>query len=271
LTAFQKELAFANWSDNLTDLDRCEGQTLAKAGHASFEGMLKAIRPRSLDSAVLDALASFIEGVGIEPGSRLPSERLLCGRLGVSRPTLREALKRWEALGIIEMRKGAGAFLRASVSSNLLHVPLVLARPEKVESLLHVLQVRRALEGEAAAICAKSASAEDVAEIELALVRMESARTRGDDSEEDWQFHQVIYSAAANPFFTCIIQSMHNLMHQFWENPLNLPNFAAASHPYHRTMFEAIARRDEAGARLEAWKIIDCVELDIRKAFPDED
>ena len=244
---------------------------MAKASRANFEGMLKAIRPRSLDSAVLDALASFIESAGIEPGSRLPSERLLCGQLGVSRPTLREALKRWEALGIVEMRKGAGAFLKASVSPNLLHVPLVLARPEKVESLLQVLQVRRALEGEAAAICAKSASADDIAEIEQALIRLETARALGDDADEDWQFHQTIYAAAANPFFTRITQSMQNLMHQFWENPLNLPNFAAASHPYHRTMFEAIARRDEDGARLEAWKIIDSVELDIRRAFPDED
>ena len=225
---------------------------MAIASRASFDGMLKAIRPRSLDSAVLDALASFIESAGFEPGSRPPSERLLCERLGVSRSTLRGALNCWETLGIIEMRKGAGAFLIASVSPNLLHVPLVLARPEKVESLLQILQVRRALEGEAAAICAKSASADDIAEIEQALIRMESARAFGDDSEEDWQFHQAIYSAAANPFFTKIIQSMQNLMHQFWENPLNLPNFAAASHPYHRTMFEAIARRDEEGARLAA-------------------
>jgi GntR family transcriptional regulator, transcriptional repressor for pyruvate dehydrogenase complex len=271
LTAFQKELAFANWSDKLTGYIIRGEQTLAKTGHVNFVEMLKAIHPRSLDSAVLDALAGFIESAGIEPGSRLPSERLLCEQLGVSRPTVREALKRWEALGIVEMRKGAGAFLRASVSPNLLHVPLILARPEKVENLLHVLQVRRALEGEAAAICARSASADDIAEIELALIRLETARAHGDDSEEDWQFHQAIYSAAANPFFTNIIQSMQNLMHQFWENPLNLPNFAAASHSYHRTMFEAIAGRDEDSARIEAWKIIDSVESDIRKAFPDED
>ncbi len=233
--------------------------------------MAKAVRPPSLNSAVLDALAVFIESAGIEIGSRLPSERVLCDQLGVSRPTLREALKRWEALGIVVMRKNAGVFLAAAVGPNLLHVPLVLARPERVESLLQILQVRRALEGEAAAICAKFANADDIAEIEQALVRMESARALGDDSEEDWQFHQAIYAAASNPFFTNIIQSMHNLVHQFWENPLNLPNFAAASHPYHRTMFEAIARRDEDCARLEAWKIIDSVELDIRKAFPDVD
>ena len=244
---------------------------MGKLGNAQFSGMAKAARPPSLDSAVLDSLAAFIESAGIEIGSRLPSERVLCEQLGVSRPTLREALKRWEALGIVVMRKNAGVFLTAAVGPNLLHVPLVLARPERVESLLQTLQVRRALEGEAAAMCARSASDSDIAEIELALIRLESARALGDDSEEDWQFHQLIIATAANPFFSKIIQSMHTLMHQFWENPLNLPNFAAESHPFHRTMYEAIARRDEDGARAEAWKIIDSVGKDIRKVFPDED
>ena len=72
----------------------------------------------------------------------------------MGRSTVREALKRWEALGIVEMRQGSGAYLRVAVSPNLLHVPLVLARPSKVKNLLQILQVRRALEGEAAAICA---------------------------------------------------------------------------------------------------------------------
>jgi GntR family transcriptional regulator, transcriptional repressor for pyruvate dehydrogenase complex len=243
---------------------------LAKPSGASIEGLLRPVRPRSLDSAVLDALAAYVESANILPGSRLPSERVLCEILGVSRPTVREALKRWEALGIVEMRQGSGAYLKAAVSPNLLHVPLVLARPAKVENLLQTLQVRRALEGEAAAICAASASAEDVAAIEAALVRMEAAHARGNGSEEDWQFHQSIIAATANPFFSKIIQSMRDLLHRFWENPLSLPDFAAASHPYHRTMYEAIARRDPESARAEAWKIVDSVEREIREAFPDE-
>jgi len=71
-------------------------------------------------------------------------------------------VKRWEALGIVEMRKGSEAYLKVAFGPNLLHVPLILARPSKVKNLLQILQVRRALEGEAAAICAMSASDEDV-------------------------------------------------------------------------------------------------------------
>ena len=243
---------------------------MKKFGVASGEGLRKPVRPQSLDSAVLDSLAAYVDSAQIPAGSRLPSERVLCEKLGVSRPTVREALKRWEALGIVEMRKGSGIYLRVAVSPNLLHVPLLLARPSKVENLIQALQVRRALEGAAAALCAASASAEAVAEIEAALVRMEAVHAQGDASEEDWEFHQSIIAATGNPFFIQITQSMRDLLHQFWENPLSLPDFAAASYPYHRRMYEAIARRDPEAARSEAWKIIDSVEQEIREAFPDE-
>ncbi len=231
---------------------------------------MRPVRPKSLDSAVLDSLAAYVDQHAIIPGSRLPSERVLCEALGVGRSTVREALKRWEALGVIEMRQGSGAYLRVSVGPNLLHVPLVLARPSKVKNLLQILQVRRALEGEAAALCAAYASAEDVAAIGAALLRLEATHARGNGSDEDWQFHQSVYRASGNPFFPQIIQSMHDLLHQLWENALELPDFAAASHPFHRTMYEAITRREPETARAQAWMLIDSVEREIREAFPGE-
>ncbi len=234
------------------------------------ESDFRVIRPRSLDSAVLDQLASYVEKSALVPGAKLPTERKLCDVLGVGRSTVREALKRWEALGIVEMRQGSGVYLKVAVSPDLMHVPLLLARPSKVRNLLQILQVRRALEGEAAAVCATSASPEDVAAIGLALVKMEIAHRKGNAAHEDWLFHQSVYLATGNPLFPQLIQSMRDLLHQLWENALELPDFAAASHPYHRTMYEAINRRDAAAARVEAWKLIDSVTTEIREAFPDE-
>lgn len=242
----------------------------AKPHRKTSQTVLKPVRPKSLDSAVLDELASYVDKSGMAPGSKLPTERELCGVLMVGRSTVREALKRWEALGIVEMRHGSGVFLKVAVSPNLMHVPLVLARPSKVKNLLQILQVRRALEGEAAAVCAASASPQDIAGIGAALLRMETAHRNGDASEEDWQFHQTIYQATGNPFFPQLIQSMRDLLHQLWENALELPDFASASHPYHRTMYEAIVRRDPDAARAESWKLIGSVEREIREAFPDE-
>lgn len=230
--------------------------------------LLKKVRPAKLEEEVLKSLSAFVDRAGFNPGDRLPSERALCEALGVGRSTVREALKRWEALGIIDRRQGSGIYLRAKVGPNIIHVPLVLAKPSKVRNLLQILQVRRALEGEAAAICAASASDEKVAAIGAALLRMEADHAAGDGSAADWEFHQSIFNSTGNPFFPQIIQSMRDLLHQLWENALELPDFAEASLPFHRTMFEAIRRRDAAAARGEAWKLIDSVETEIREAFP---
>lgn len=236
----------------------------------STSGLLSPVKSQTLDSAVIVALAAYVEEARIGLGDKLPSERMLCDRLAVSRPTVREALKRWEALGIVEMRKGSGVYLRKAVGRNIVHVPLVLRRSTQVKDLLHGLQVRRALEGEAAAICAASASADRIAMIEAALDRMEAAHAKGNSSEEDWEYHQSIIEATGNPLFTQIVQSMRDLVHQFWENPLQIPHFAEASFPFHRTMFDAIARRDPAAARAEALKIIDSVGAEIREAYTHE-
>ena len=128
--------------------------------------------------------------------------------------------------------------------------------------------MRRALEGEAAALCATSASVAKIKKIGQALERMESEHARGNGSEADWQFHQTLYQATGNPFFPQLIQSMRDLLHQLWENTLKLPDFAASSYPFHRSMYEAIRRRDAGAARIEAWKLIDSVEREIREAFP---
>lgn len=234
----------------------------------STKDLLTLARPVSLEEAVLKSLADFIEKAGFSPGDRLPSERDLCEALGVGRSTVREALTRWEALGIIERRQGSGIYLRARVGPNIVHVPLVLARPTKVRSLLHILQVRRALEGEAAALCASSATPQMIEAIGDALQRMEDQHAIGDSAEADWEFHQMIFRATGNPVFPQIIQSLRDLLHQLWENALALPNFAAASYPFHRTLYQAIRRREPEGARAEAWKLIDSVEHEIREAFP---
>lgn len=234
------------------------------------ENLPRPVARKNLDSAILDSLAAFVDEQGIKPGERLPSERALSESLNVGRSSVREALKRWEALGIVSLQQGRGAFLKVAVSPNLLHVPLLLAKPDKVKDLLQILQVRRALEGEAAAVCASSASDETIADIGAALARLETAHAAGNGSDADWEFHQSIYRATGNPFFPQLIQSMQDLLHQLWENALHLKDFAETSYPYHRTMYEAIARRDANAARAEAWKLIDSVETEIREAFPDD-
>ena len=225
------------------------------------------IQTTARDDAVLKALAGFVAQEGLEPGERLPTERILAERLRVSRNTVREALTRWEGLGLVERRQGSGTYLKASVSPDMLHMPLTLASGNDFASLMQTLELRRALESEAVALCAERARKSDIALIGRKLDTMEKAfRNRdGMSADEDWEFHQAIYRASGNPLFEQIISAMHEMFHRFWEHPLGVRDFGHASFPYHRTIYERIVARDPEGARAEQIKLIATVEDDLRR------
>ena len=225
------------------------------------------VQPIARDDAVLKALAGFVLQEGLGPGERLPTERILADRLKVSRNTVREALTRWEGLGLVERRQGSGTYLKAAVSPDMLHMPLTLAGGQDFEGLMQTLEIRRALEAEAAALCAQRATNESLAAIADKLETMERIfhETSGESSDADWEFHQSIYRASGNPLFEQMIAAMQNLFHRFWEHPLGVRDFGHASFPYHRTLYERIAARDPEGARAEALKLIATVEADQKR------
>lgn len=225
------------------------------------------VQPIARDDAVLKALAGFVRQEALGPGQKLPTERILAERLKVSRNTVREALTRWEGLGLVERRQGSGTYLKAEVSPDMLHMPLTFHGGHDFESLMQTLEVRRALEAEAAALCADRATRQGIAAIGDKLETMELIfhETSGESSESDWEFHQAIYRASENPLFEQIIAAMHGMFHRFWEHPLGVRDFGHASFPYHRTMFERIAARDAQGARTEALKLIATVEADLKR------
>src|SRR5215470_17943475 len=217
------------------------------------------------DTAILDAIAGFIVERGLKPGDRLPAERELCERLKVSRPTVREALKRWAALGILEMRVGSGTYLRVPVAPGAVHFALTV-QLEHVH-LQRTLELRRALEAEAAELAAVRATDESIAEILRRLEHMEHVHLRhGDAPEEDWEFHLSVYRAAGNPLFAQIVGQLHAALHRFWEQAFGKCDFARRTFPMHRQLYEASASCDPATARRVTLDIIRIVEEDLREA-----
>jgi DNA-binding FadR family transcriptional regulator len=226
---------------------------------------LRPIRARTRDDAVLEELAAFVTATGLQPGGRLPAERELALRLEVGRSTIREALKRWQALGVVEMRKGSGTYLKTALGDDAVHLAITVRLQQ--DSLLEALEVRRALEGEAAAVAARRASAHDLAAIRERLERMEEVHRRyGEAPAEDWEFHLSIYRATGNPLFLQLVSALHDRLFSFFTNPLNQPGFAGRSFPLHRELYEAIAARDPEAARAKALAILSITEEDLRAA-----
>lgn len=215
---------------------------------------------------VTEAVASYIDRANLKAGDRLPAERELMAALAVGRSTIREAIRHFQALGVIETRKGSGTYLLKPVSTGTVHMPLSLDTAHVRDILLQTLEVRRGIECEAGMVAARRRTAEDLAIIEEKLDEMERVHlSKGTSGPEDLAFHLAIYDATHNPLFRQLLEQMRGAFERFWEKPFDRPDFARRSFPYHRTLFNAIAAQDTEAARRETLKILDVVEEDIKE------
>ncbi|EJK81379.1 FadR family transcriptional regulator [Agrobacterium sp. SHOUNA12C] len=215
---------------------------------------------------VIDALSDFIESSELQAGQRLPTERELMAALSVGRSTIREVLTHFQALGVMETRKGSGTYLLKPVSKSTIHMPLSLDTTHLRDVLLQTLEVRRGIECEAGMVAARKRSTADIAIIEEKLNEMERVHiAKGTSGPEDLAFHLAVYDASHNPLFKQLLEQMRGTFERFWTHPFDRQDFARRSFPFHRTLFNAIVAQDPEAARAETLKILDVVEEDIKE------
>jgi DNA-binding FadR family transcriptional regulator len=215
---------------------------------------------------VISALADYIQGAGLKPGDRLPAERELMAALAVGRSTVREVLSHFQALGVVEARKGSGTYLLRAISGATIHMPLALDTRHLRDALLQTLEVRRGIEAEAGMVAARRRTDTDLVNIEAKLDEMERVHlAKGTSGPEDLAFHLAIYDATHNPLFRQLLEQMREAFERFWDKPFDRPDFARRSFPFHRTLFNAIAAQDADAARQETLKILAIVEEDIKE------
>jgi DNA-binding FadR family transcriptional regulator len=214
---------------------------------------------------VTEAVASYIDRANLRAGDRLPAERELMAALAVGRSTIREAIRHFQALGVIESRKGSGTYLLKPITTATVHLPLSFETMHLRDVLLQTLEVRRGIECEAGMVAARQRTDADLAVIEEKLDEMERVQlSKGTSGPEDLAFHLAIYDSTHNPLFKQLLEQMRGAFERFWEKPFNRPDFARRSFPFHRTLFDAIAAQDAEGARAETLKILAVVEEDIK-------
>jgi GntR family transcriptional repressor for pyruvate dehydrogenase complex len=214
---------------------------------------------------VTEAVASYIDSANLQAGDRLPAERELMAALAVGRSTIREVIRHFQALGVMETRKGSGTYLLKPITTATVHLPLSFETLHLRDVLLQTLEVRRGIECEAGMVAARKRSAADLALIEEKLDEMERVQlSKGTSGPEDLAFHLAIYDATHNPLFRQLLEQMRGAFERFWEKPFDRPDFARRSFPFHRTLFNAIAAQDTEAARRETLKILDVVEEDIK-------
>ena len=231
--------------------------------HGALE-FLERIDTKTRGAAVLDALADMIERAGLRVGDRLPPEITLAEHLGVGRSTIREALNRWEGLGLIKRKRGAGTFLAARVPSSKGLVP-PLIRLEG-EALLRLLEVRRTLENAAVRMAALNATDAQRRTIVSTCKRLLRVVNSGRDWHRvDAEFHGAIYDASGNPLFGQILIKLDDALKRSEDSPFGRKEFGLASFPLHQILCDGVAGGDPDLAAEGINKVIDSVAQEIRR------
>lgn len=163
---------------------------------------IEARRPRqSLTRKVIEALRREIEGGALRPGDKLPTEQALIKDFGVSRTVIREAVAALRADGLVEPRQGVGVFVLEPPAPNA-ELPLLTLPTRKISDIIESLELRTAVEVEAAGLAAARCSPAQEAEIHSRLKDFEARVKAGESTEaEDFAFHVAVAEAANNQRF----------------------------------------------------------------------
>lgn len=163
--------------------------------------LLKRLSPsRNLTDEVVEQLANEIRGGRLTPGSKLPTEQELMLALGVSRTVIREAISALRSEGLVVTRQGSGAFVAADPS----RIPFRIESDGlgSIDDVINVMELRLAIEVEAAALAAERATPAQRLAIDMALRAIDLALAKGDAAvTEDFDLHRAIAEATGNPQF----------------------------------------------------------------------
>ncbi|WP_274362830.1 FadR/GntR family transcriptional regulator [Paenibacillus thermotolerans] len=224
---------------------------------------MRKINKRHVHELVSEELQKYIAEKELGEGDKLPSVEELTKLLGVGRSSLREALRYLEAIDIIKVVNGKGIYVKDARSFR--YTGKVKIESEK-KFLLHILDVRRALEGKAVELAAQRIDDETIELMRICLEEYDDRKRKGlDTSAIDFEFHQYIYKAAANPLLQSVFESISELYERFFVEPLGEKQLFDDTYPFHRTLYQGLVKHDVGHALREFHKMMDCVEENIRK------
>ena len=189
----------------------------------------------------------------IEPNSKLPPERELAVTFGVSRGSLRQALKVLEIMGVIQQRVGDGTYLSEDSVAVLSEPVEFLCLMDEI-SYHELYETRLILEPELAALAAERADLHDIGALRSAVERLEeSVEDARAYRKPDAEFHAAVAQAAGNRVCESVFRSFQKSLTKSlgWTSQLSDRHEIAASH---RRIFEAIEGRDAEEARLQMKK-----------------
>lgn len=210
-------------------------------------------RRETLTSQLVRTLTERVATGALKPGDKLPSEQELIEQFRVSRTVVREAISSLRAAGLVATQQGVGAFVLQAAAEPFRIDENSL---DLIKEVISVLELRIALEAEAAALAAQRRRPEQVTAMRAALDRMEAAIAASEDAvASDLEFHQIIAEATGNSHFTHLFNYLGALMiprarvqtFRFFAD--DRTEYLRRVNREHEDIYQAIARQDADAAR----------------------
>lgn len=214
------------------------------------------MQKRKLSDQISDQLEAMIADGTLKPGERLPAERQLSERLGVSRPSLREAIQKLASKGLLSTRQGGGTFVTDNLATSFSD-PLLALLKDRPDAEFDTLEVRKELEGVASYNAAQRATDADRSRIWTAYNRMtETQRSDApniDKLKVDAGFHLAIVESAHNivllHFMHAVQEVLENTVNSYLDQFYATPTFVEQLCDQHKDMVTTIMDRDPTAAR----------------------
>ncbi len=208
---------------------------------------IQPVKKNNINDQIFEQMKDMLISGEWKPGEKIPSEHELSEMFGVSRVTLRNALQRLAALGLIETRRGEGSFVREQDIGNCLNTLIPTAY--LMDDIAEVQWYRLMIEPGAAYIAARRATEEDIADLRARLAKMETLK---EDllglAHEDFAFHKQVALITKNALMTRTYEILEDVLLPAMEKLVALVGPEDGSY-YHAEVVNAIAAQDGGRAR----------------------
>jgi DNA-binding FadR family transcriptional regulator len=210
----------------------------------------------TLVDRVTNVLAAQIRSRVYPVNARLPTEKFMSEEYGVSRTVVREAISRLKSEGLVETRQGSGTVVLDPAASLVFRLDRRDDNPAR--GVLRVIELRRGIEAEMAALAAERRTDAEMAQIRAALQAIDDATNRsGDGVAEDLAFHMAISRATGNPHYPALLslltQALQDGIRVTRSNEARRADLTAAVRAEHQAICEAIAEQNPDAARQAAF------------------
>lgn len=217
----------------------------------------------------LATLQEMIDSGQLGVGDKLPPERTLAERLGVSRNCVREAIRALAEQGVLESRQGDGTYVREQDAA-MLRASFEQAFAAQAKRLEDVLQFRRMVEPDMAALAAANATAREIEEMKILVFDQQRRQLAGaDDTDLDEAFHMLLARASGNEVLAAAMAALADMVAESRSEHLQSPRRRHDSLESHLRIIDAVEKRDAAACRRLMEEHLERIEADVLGAAPD--